>query len=239
MPHRGGMSLTSSTSSRPAGTVRPRLKLLPVLLLMLAVLLGLLAVAAAYAIAREYADPAATPLHHGTQAMGDWWGAVAAVVALGVGVLLLSRDSRGRRSLQAAAVGTVIGTLVAVPAGAVLGAQHKLRDLPTTAGCGADSFGPGVAGIVQDAQRAFDELGHPGWLGGGSAGVHGCESMLRAQPGVDVATAYVDELRTNGWHVTAVDPGRVEAGRGDQGFTAFRRGGGSWTVWVGPSGSAP
>jgi hypothetical protein len=141
--------------------------------------------------------------------------------------------------MTVAAAITVTLTLVGVPAGAVLGVQHKFSRLPQLPSCaGGFTTGPAVP-VARAAQIGFAELDHPGpFRGGGSSGVDGCSSELMLRGQVDVPAAYRPTLVDNGWRTSQNLPDLITATKDGQGFEAFREDG-SWWVWIGPEGLEP
>lgn len=209
----------------------------PVLALAFTLVLGFLVVAVSYGMAREYGDTSATDTVVATRALTDWGVGVVLVAGLGALVVVTARRSRGRRALTTAAVAAVTLTLLAVPAVAVVGVHRKFASFPEVPSC-TEGFGGGPAvPVVQAAQAAFEELDHPGpFSGGGESGLDGCASQLMLRhDDVDVSAAYRGALREAGWRVDRVTPGRVEASRAGQRFSATRDGHGAWWVRIGPA----
>lgn len=188
-----------------------------------------------YAIAREYGDTSAGDAAVAGRALRDWAVAVVLVAGLAALVVATARRSRGRRALTVAAALAAGGTLLGVPAVAVVGVHQKLDAYPTVPQCTSEFTGGPAVPVVRAAQAAFEELDHPGpFSGGGESGVDGCASQLMVADDVDVVGAYRDALRVAGWQVGRVGPDRVEATRSGQRFTAVRDRHQAWWVRIGP-----
>ena len=242
--HSGGMTPTGPPT-RPATdaavTTAPvpppaRLRPAPVLLLAVTALVGLLVVAISYALAREYADVRAEDSTVALGALRDWTPGLLLVTVLGAFVALTARGSRGRRALTLAAASSVLLTLVAVPASAVVGVHRKYDAMPRVPACTEGFTGGPAVPVVMAAQDAFDELDHPGpFGGGGTSGLDGCTSQLMARADVDVVAAYRRALPAAGWRLGTVRPDRVAATRDGQRFTASQRRDQVWWVRIGPA----
>lgn len=200
----------------------------------LTALLACLVVGISYSMAREYGDTAADDAAIALEALQAWGAGIVLVAGLATAVWWTARRSRGRRAMVGAAVATVALTTLSVPAVAVLAVHQKLEAFPRVPMCTAGfTSGPAVA-VTRSAQRSFEELAHPGpFSGGGESGVQGCASELMVDEDVDVVAAYREVLPGAGWRVTRVEPGRVEASRGAEWFSAFRDQG-AWWVRIGP-----
>ena len=199
-------------------------------------LLAFLVVGISYAIAREYGDTAADDTAVALRALRDWGTGVVLVAGLALLVVGLARRSRGRRGLTLAAVGTLVVTLLGVPASAVVGVHRKFEAYPAVPRC-TDGFtgGPAVP-VVRAVQEAFEGIEHPGpFSGGGESGIDGCASQLMVREDVDVTGAYRDVLPAAGWRLGAVEPDLVEATRPGLRFTATRDRDGAWWVRIAPA----
>jgi hypothetical protein len=223
---------TAAPAAPPA-----RLHAAPVVALAFMLLLAGLVVSISYALAREYGDTSAGDAAVAGRALRDWAVGVVLVAGLAALVGVSARRSRGRRALTVAAVLVAAGTLLGVPAVAVVGVHQKFDAYPAVPQCTAGFTGGPAVPVVRAAQAAFEELEHPGpFSGGGEAGVDGCASQLMVDDDVDVTGTYRDALRATGWQVGRVGPDRVEATRGGQRFTAVRDRHQAWWVRIGPTG---
>ena len=212
-----------------------RLRTAPVLLLAATVLVGLLVVAVSSALAREYADVRAEDTTVAVGALRDWAPGQLLVTVLGAFVALTARGSRGRRALTLAAASSVLLTLVAVPALAVVGVHRKYDAMPRVPACTQGFTGGPAVPVVRAAQDGFDELDHPGpFGGGGTSGLDGCTSQLMTRADVDVVAAYRRVLPAAGWRLGTVRPDRVAATRDGLRFTASLDRDEVWWVRVGP-----
>jgi hypothetical protein len=227
------MTETSAPESVPP---RRRVRLGALVLLVLTAALALLVVSIAYGLAREYGDTAATDSHIAAQSFRDWGIGIVLVVALAGWAAAGARRSRGRHAMTVTAVLAVGGTLVGVPAGAVIGVHQKFDAYPELPSCTSGfRTGPAVP-VVRAAQAGFAELDHPGpFSGGGSSGVDGCSTQLMVDAEVDVPAGYRDTLTDTGWRIRHDEPDLVAATKDDLRFEASRDHGGSWWVWIGPA----
>lgn len=226
----------TSQASAPVSPEPRRLRAAPVLALAVTLLLAGLVVSISYAITREYGDTSAPDAAVAGRALRDWAVGVALVAGLAAIVVVTARRSRGRRVLTVAAVLVTAGTLLGVPAVAVVGVHQKFDAYPTVPQCTSEFTGGPAVPVVRAAQAAFEELEHPGpFSGGGESGVDGCASQLMVDDDADVVGAYRDALRVVGWRVGRVGPDRVEATRGGQRFTVVRDRHQAWWVRIGPA----
>lgn len=222
-------------ASIPAEPGPRRLRTGAVIVLAITLLSAFLVVSVSYGMGREYGDTSAADAVVAGRALRDWAFGVILVAGLGAVVVVTARGSRGRRALTLAAALAVVVTLVGVPVSAVIGVHQKFAGFPRVPSCTDGSSGGPAGPVVRAAQDAFEEIDHPGpFSGGGEAGMDGCASQLMLDDEVDVPTAYRGALRAAGWRPGRLEPGLVEATKGDQRFEASLDRHGAWWVRIGP-----
>jgi hypothetical protein len=229
----------TQTTVPEALPTRPRLRWDAIALLVLAAASAGLLIAISYGFNTEYADTAASDISVAARSFVDWGIGLVVVIAFALGALAVARRSRGGRTMSLIATAVAVVTVIGVPAGAVLGMHEKFERYPDQPSCTSGFTGGPAVRVVRASQREFVELDHPGpFSGGGASGVDGCATQLMVDGDVDVPGAYRPTLAENGWRIDRDERSLVSATKGDQEFQAYREGG-SWWVWIGPTGVGP
>jgi hypothetical protein len=180
----------------------------------LAALLGAWESAAAYGLAETYADPTRSSLRNLASVAGLALlvlALVGVVAALGIAVA----RGRLRRVLTSVAVAVVVATAGGVLLGNHLGVRAKAVWAAETPHCGIAD--PGL-------DRAFQELEHPGFFGGGSSSRVRCSYLLTSADVAASLTDYEQRLAADGWRVGRTSDGKLHATRDDLRFHVAVRG---------------
>jgi hypothetical protein len=185
-----------------------------VTMVALAALLGAWESAAAYGLAETYADPTRSSFHNLANVAGL---ALLLVALVGVVAMLGMAVARGRlrRVLAGAGVAIVVATAGGVLLGNHLGVMAKAVWAAETPHCGIGDRG---------LDRAFQELEHPGFFGGGSSSRVHCSYLLTSADVGASLTDYEHRLVADGWQVGRASDGTLHATREDLRFRVAVRG---------------